>query len=113
MEPKSLCLYQVVSSKYLTTMSLYWQIQQSTPKRSTRLVPRRHVAALKSDWRRLNPTWSAPSYRARLNVQLLVFELQSWLADEAVVELRCHVRSNKRSIDRWINLSNKNQGTSG
>src|SRR6266566_3294924 len=98
MEPKSLCLYQAVSSKYLTTMSQYWQIQLSTPKRSTMLVPRRHVAALKSDWRRLNPTSSAPSYKLHLNVRLLVFELLSWLADGVAAELRRHLRSNKRSI---------------
>src|SRR5438105_167302 len=102
MEPKSLCLYQVASSKYLMTMSLYWQIQQSTPKRSTRLVPRRRVAALKSDWRRYNPTWSAPSYKLHLNVRLPDFELQSWLADGVVAGLRRHLRSNKRSIDCFI-----------
>src|SRR2546430_3404356 len=99
MEPKSLCLYQAVSSKYLTTMSQYWQIQQSMPRRSTRLVPRRHVAALKSDWRRLNPTSSAPSYKLHLNVRLLAFELQRCLADGGAAELRRHLRSNKHSID--------------
>src|SRR6266536_900282 len=99
MEPKSLCLYQAVSSKYLTTMSQYWQIQRSTPKRLTRLVPRRHVGALKSDWRKLNQTSSAPSYRLHLSVRLLAFELQSCLADGGAAELRRHLRSNKHSID--------------
>src|SRR2546421_12252741 len=102
MGPRSLCLYRAVSSKYLTTMSQYWQIQRSTPKRLTRLVPRRHVAALKSDWRRLNPTSSAPSYKLHLNVRLLAFELQSWFADGGAAELSCHLRSNKHSIDCLI-----------
>src|SRR6266567_1108326 len=109
MEPRSPCSYQAVSSKYLTTMLRYWQIQQSTPRRSTRLVPRKHAVGLKSDWRRLNRKPSAPSYKLRLNAPLLAFELQNWLADEVVVELRCHVRSNKCSPG-WINPMNKNRG---
>src|SRR5438105_7036367 len=97
MGPKSHCSYQAVSSKYPTTKSRYWQIQQSTPRRSTRLVPRQHDVALKSDWRSLNRRSSAPSYKVRLNAPLLAFELQSWLAGEVAVALRCHVRSNKCS----------------
>src|SRR2546421_8257021 len=97
MELRSPCSYQAVSSKYLTTVLQYWQIQQSTQRKSTRLVPRKHAVGLKSDWRRLNQKPSAPSYKVRLNAPLLAFELQNLLAGEAVVELRCHVQSNKRS----------------
>src|SRR5260370_34279752 len=97
MEPRSPCSYQAVSSKYLTTMLRYWQIQQSMPRRSTRLVPRKHGVGPKSDWCRLNRRPSAPSYKQSLNVPLPAFELQSWLADEVVVELRCHLQSMKRS----------------
>ena len=40
--------------------------------------------------------------RLHLNVRLLVFELQSWLADGVAAELRRHLRSSKRSIDCLI-----------